>query len=332
MAGRGRPLFGARVCPRVALLAGGLATTRFGAHLYAVGGNAEGARLAASAPIRHDRRACRLQPDGRRHGALSGEPAAFRARPGSGATASTISKSIAVVVIGGTLLAAGEAASGEPSPASCCSPRSTRRSTCSACRPIRSCPARRDRRRRRRRLYGAHAGSMSRDDRRRQQIGRGSRAVALIAAHQYRGRRFRRSLSSRRAPPAVLSGAGRRHEFPAPRRAAGDSRVRPGVRAGRRRFRSFDRVAGDAHRDRRIDARPTTIPSTPGGRSARSMGSGSSSGSSTAWSSRICGCPVDHRDARHAAVGQRRGDDVVGRLAARLPARQFPHVRPARAA
>ena len=38
----------------------------------------------------------------------------------------------------------------------------------------------------------------------------------------------------------------------------------------------------------------------------------------------------DHRDARHAALGQWRRNDVVGRLAARLSARQFPHVRPLR--
>ena len=40
--------------------------------------------------------------------------------------------------------------------------------------------------------------------------------------------------------------------------------------------------------------------------------------------------PVDHRDARDAAVGQRRGDDVVRRLAARISARQFSHVRTVR--
>ncbi len=40
--------------------------------------------------------------------------------------------------------------------------------------------------------------------------------------------------------------------------------------------------------------------------------------------------PVDHRHARDAAVGQRRGDDVVGRLAARLSARQFSRVRSVR--
>ena len=36
---------------------------------------------------------------------------------------------------------------------------------------------------------------------------------------------------------------------------------------------------------------------------------------------------VDHRDARHAALRQRRRDDVVGRLAARLSARQFSRLR-----
>ena len=42
---------------------------------------------------------------------------------------------------------------------------------------------------------------------------------------------------------------------------------------------------------------------------------------------RLSASAVDHRDARHAAFGQRRRHDVVGRLAARLSARQFPHVR-----
>ena len=36
---------------------------------------------------------------------------------------------------------------------------------------------------------------------------------------------------------------------------------------------------------------------------------------------------VDHRHPRHALVGQRRGDDVVRRVAARISAGQFSHVR-----
>ena len=37
--------------------------------------------------------------------------------------------------------------------------------------------------------------------------------------------------------------------------------------------------------------------------------------------------PIDHRHARDVAVGQRRCDDVVWRLSARLSPRQFPDVR-----
>ena len=69
-----------------------LRATKFGAHLYAVGGNAEGARLAG---IRTDlvtigaHVLCSLLR--RPHRALSREPLAFRRALGSDATASTIS-------------------------------------------------------------------------------------------------------------------------------------------------------------------------------------------------------------------------------------------------
>ena len=84
-----------------------LATTRFGAHLYAVGGNAEGARLAG---IRTDlvtigaHVVCSLMAG------LSGLYLASRLRSGApwvGRDGVYDLESIAVVVIGGTLLAGG---------------------------------------------------------------------------------------------------------------------------------------------------------------------------------------------------------------------------------
>ena len=51
---------------------------------------------------------------------------------------------------------------------------------------------------------------------------------------------------------------------------------------------------------------------------------------STAWWSALPQGALDHRLARHAALAERRRHDVVGRLAARLSAGQFPSLRPLR--
>ena len=90
---RRRALFGARRCSFSRSLASVLLrATRFGAHLYAVGGNAEGARLAG---IRTDlvtigaHVVCSLSAGD--HRASISRAACVPARRGSGATASTIS-------------------------------------------------------------------------------------------------------------------------------------------------------------------------------------------------------------------------------------------------
>ena len=84
-----------------------LATTRFGAHLYAVGGNAEGARLAG---IRTDLVTISAHVVCSLMAGLSGLYLASRLRSGApwvGRDGVYDLESIAVVVIGGTLLAGG---------------------------------------------------------------------------------------------------------------------------------------------------------------------------------------------------------------------------------
>ena len=157
-----------------------LATTRFGAHLYALGGNAEGARLAG---IRTDlvmigaHVVCSLMAG------LSGLYLASRLRSGApwvGRDGVYDLESIAVVVIGGTLLAGGQGrrlgnAGGRPAV------RDAGRYVQHDGRLglSQACDARRDRRRRGRRLYHAHARPC-RMTIALKEIGPGSRAVAAI--------------------------------------------------------------------------------------------------------------------------------------------------------
>src|SRR5580704_5510450 len=205
--------------------------TKFGAHLYAVGGNAEGARLAG---IRTDLVTIGAHVLCSLTAGVSGLYLASRLRSGApwvGRDGVYDLESIAVVVIGGTLLAAGAAASGGRSQAYCFSQSSTRRSTCSMYRPIPSscCAAPslspRSRSTRSDRAISPH------DDRAKGDPPRtGFRAGG--AAHQCRPCRLFALLPRNRLAAAELFRTGRRDEFPAPRSASRDSCGGAALRAG----------------------------------------------------------------------------------------------------
>ena len=226
-----------------------LHATRFGAHLYAVGGNAEGARLAG---VRTDLVTIGahvdLQPLGRGHRPLSREPSALRRAVGRARRRlrSRIDRRRGDrrnAARGRTRRRLGDAGRRLAVRHARRRVQHARRLRLPAARP-----ARRDRHRRRRRLHGPHREATSHDDGRCSESRPKSRAVAAVRRHQCRGRRLPRPLPRRRPSAAELSRTGGHDEFPAPRGAARHSRVRPALRSDQRRLRSLGRLAGHARR------------------------------------------------------------------------------------
>ena len=228
-----------------------LRATKFGAHLYAVGGNAEGARLAG---IRTDRVIIGAHVLCSLTAGLTGLYLASRLRSGApwvGRDGVYDLESIAVVVIGGTLLAGG---------------RGGVWGTLAGVLLFAVLDAVVQHARR---LGLSEAGAARRDRHRRGRglhvpLARARRMTIALkeirqgqAAHARRINVAARGLSallSRDRPAAAeLSRTGRLDEFPAPRGAARDSRRGPALRPGQRRLRPLGRLAG--HADGRSAAR-----------------------------------------------------------------------------
>jgi ribose/xylose/arabinose/galactoside ABC-type transport system permease subunit len=229
-----------------------LRATRFGAHLYAVGGNAEGARLAGIRTYLVTTGAhvvCSLAAG------ATGLYLASRLRSGApwiGRDGVYDLESIAVVVIGGTRRRSrrrlGHARRGAAVRLARCLVQHDGGVGLSETRS-----ARRYRDRRGRALRRPHAGScrmtLALEEARRR-----SRAIELARQVNIAVAVFLAVYLTVGPLAADLPRAGGNHEFPQARRAAGHSGVRPALRARQRRLRPLGRIVGDADRDRRVDA------------------------------------------------------------------------------